>query len=159
MKKIILAVAIAALASVSVIAFASAGVQRNQPTGTLTVTLPGIPGNVHTYTLNTNCDGSFTGTGSGTWQAGSPTETITGSLVDGNLTFKATYFGAFAPGYFYSYDGPLTGGNATDSIGQTLPITATFAAITTYANHGAYVSANHNVDDAAHSCIGMPIGA
>ncbi len=57
MKKIILAAAIAALASMSVVAFASAGVQRNQPTGTLTVTLPGIQGNVHTYTLATACDG------------------------------------------------------------------------------------------------------
>ena len=64
MKKIILAAAIAALASMSVAAFASAGVDRYQvATGlTMTATFNGTT-YVHTYTLDTNCDGSFTGTG------------------------------------------------------------------------------------------------
>ena len=72
MKKIILAVAVAAVASMAVIASASAGVERYQTQSmTITAVQPegavGQWGNVwtHTYNVTLNpCDGSFSGIGS-----------------------------------------------------------------------------------------------
>ena len=53
--------------------------------------------------------------------------------------------------------GPLTGSALGDNA-TGYHATATVA-MTTYANHGAYVTSQGGGDDAAHSCIGMPIGA
>ena len=155
MKKIILAAALAALASLAVAAFASAGVDRQQvATGlTVTATFNGVT-YVHTYTLDQTCDGSFTGTG------GIPSlplsETINGMLDGQNITIHGAYLGNYNPGYTWDYSGPLTGGNAHDSMGQSVPLT--FAVSwTNFANHGQFVSQSPDKADAAHSCIGMPV--
>jgi hypothetical protein len=46
-----------------------------------------------------------------------------------------------------------SGGTQSGTVTAGAPV---FTAITDYANHGAYVSANGGGSDAAHSCIGMP---
>ena len=74
------------------------------------------------------------------------------------MSYPDTY-AARTLGYTWSYDGPLIGGTALDSNGTRLAVTATFTAIQTYKNHGDYVSQNPDKNDAAHSCIGMPIGS
>ena len=130
----------------------------------LTITLPQY-GIVHTFDITMNpCDpGSFTGITS----AGSPSqndERITGTLVNGQLTFTSTY-GIGPAGYQWSYTGALAGGTAHDLYpdGTSLPggfaITSTLGTLTAsnYANHDAYVTAQGGGRDAAHSCIGMPI--
>jgi hypothetical protein len=162
MKKGIIAVAAAALASLAIAAWASADVQRYQPTATLVVTLTNAqPGNHHTFTITwTNpCGdgGAFTGTGQGSAAAGSPSETISGTLVGDYLTFTSVYSSTSSPpGYTYTYAGPLSGGTLGGAAaGYT--ITASVAAINTYKNHGDYVSSQGGGSDAAHSCIGMPI--
>ncbi len=155
MKKIVLAAAIAALASMSVAAFASAGVDRYQvATGlTVTATFDGTT-YVHTYTLDTNCDGSFTGTGG---IASLPlSETVNGTLNDQNITINGAYLGNYNPGYTWNYKGSLSGGNASDSMGQTVPLKFQLT-MSNFKNHGDYVSSQGGGSDAAHSCIGMPI--
>jgi hypothetical protein len=156
LKKIILAIALAAVASMAVASFASAGVDRYQVATGLTVSALGGT-YVHTYQLTNNpCDGtgSFTGTGG---IASLPlSETINGKLSGQNIKINGTYLGNYNPGYTWNYDGPLSGGNASDSMGQTVPLTFTVTT-SNFKNHGEYVSSMGGGDDAAHSCIGMPI--
>jgi hypothetical protein len=155
LKKIMLAAAIAALASLAVASFASADVARYQVATGLTVTAKfnGVT-YVHTYTLNTNCAGSFTGTG------GIPSlplsETVNGTLNGQTITINGAYLGNYNPGYTWKYTGSLNGGNASDSMGQTVPLTFQLT-MSNFKNHGDYVSSVGGGDDAAHSCIGMPI--
>jgi hypothetical protein len=153
LKKIILAAAIAALASMAVASFASAGVDRYQVATGLTVSaLNGTY--VHTYTLDTNCDGTFTGTGG---IASLPlSETINGKINGQSITINGTYLGNYNPGYTWNYAGSLNGGNASDSMGQTVPLTFELT-MSNFKNHGDYVSSVGRSSDAAHSCIGMPI--
>ena len=160
MKKIILAVAVAAVATMAVVASASADVPRYQPTATLVVTLTDAqPGNHHTFTITwthpCGADGAFTGSGQGSPEAGGAHEAISGTLVGDQLTFAATYLD-FIPGYTYTYAGPLAGGTlGGDAAGYH--ITAAVTTVDTYRNHGDYVSSQGGGSDAAHSCIGMPI--
>jgi opacity protein-like surface antigen len=159
MKKIILAVAVAAVATMAVVASASADVPRYQPTATLVVTLTDAqPGNHHTFTITwTNpcgADGMFTGTGHGSPEAGGANESITGTLVGDHLTFTATYE-TFIPGYTWSYDGPLSGA-ALGNQAAGYHATASVTTINSVKNHGDYVSSQGGGSDAAHSCIGMP---
>ena len=159
MKKYFAAVVVALFAGLTLAATASADVARYQPTATLVVSLTDAqPGNQHTFTITwTNpCgpSGAFTGNGQGNTAAGGATETISGSLIGGQLKFTAIYT-SFIPGYTWTYNGPLAGaalgGDATG-----YHATATVTAISTYKNHGDYVKQTGGAD-AAHSCIGIPI--
>jgi hypothetical protein len=154
------------------VAAAPGGVARNQvTTNTYTMAL----GYGHTYNVVISpCNGG-TVAASG-WQWGSngnalthnPNETITAVLsADGTmLTFNpAVYDGGWA-GAPYSWSGtfPVAGGTftVTDSNGSVYPgvvITRTSTSVTTWTNHGDFVSSMGGGDDAAHSCIGMPIVA
>ncbi len=71
-------------------------------------------------------------------------------------TLSSTYESYNVPFNFH-YSGPLAGGGSyADSLGQTIP--ATFAVnMSSFKNHGDYVSSMGGDDDAAHSCVGMPI--
>ena len=158
MKKIILAAAVAALAVMAVASSASAGVGRYQTT-TSTLTVSALGGAyVHTYTITTNpCDNSFSGTGG---IASLPlSETINGTLKGDNITIHGTYLGDYKPGYTWNYEGSLNGGNASDSMNQTVPLTFnnSLTSNSDFKNHGDYVSSQGGGSDAAHSCIGMPI--
>ena len=178
MKKIILAAAVAAVASLAVASFASADVTRYQ-TQSMTITAVQPKDTVgqfndvwtHTYTLTLNpCDGSFTGSGSvsGTPSASDPrgplgTETITGQRnSDGSISYTATRDDS---GEVYSLtnaklDGTteaLATSNPVVSFPVTFHVNATTTAKTNYKNHGEYVSSRGGDDDAAHSCIGMPV--
>jgi hypothetical protein len=108
-------------------------------------------------------------------------ETVTGTYdpATGAITFVASYEGdepvnspsdpSFAEvtgvdltGYVWQSDAPFTtlgywhsnmfGGEA----GSAIYLSNWIVTGGTYKNHGQYVKANKGVDDAAHSCIGMP---
>ena len=172
MKKFLLAVAVAAVATMGVASSASAGVERYQEqTMTITAVQPegavGQFNNVwtHTYNVTLNpCDGSFQGVGSveGTNDPFEDTETITGHLVGDAVSFTATRNSDHLE---YSLtEAPLDG--TTVTLATSLPevawvlefkVDATTTATTEFKNHGDYVNQAGDKADAAHSCIGMPI--
>ena len=172
MKKIMLAVAVAAVASLAVIGSASAGVERYQMQSmTITAVQPeGAVGQwqnvwTHTYNVTLNpCDRSISGVGalSGTVNGFYSSETIAGQL-DGNAI---SFFTADRPdGVQYSLsNAPLD--NSTVTLAHSNPVapwdlefkvSATKSNTSNYKNHGDYVSSQGGSSDAAHSCIGMPI--
>jgi len=171
LRKIILAVAVAALATMAIVSSASAGVPRYQ-TQSMTITAVQPEGAVgqwsnvwtHTYTATLNpCDGSFSGVGSlsGTINGPYSNETITGHLDGNKVSFTATR----PDGVDYSLsNAPL--GNSTVTLATSNPVVswplefkvgATMGATSDYKNHGDYVTSQGGGSDAAHSCIGMPI--
>ena len=172
LKKIILAAAVAALASMAIIASASAGVQRYQ-TQSMTITAVQPEGAVgqwtnvwtHTYNVDVNpCDGSFSsgdGSLSGTINGFYSNETITGHLDGTKVSFAATR----PDGVEYSLkDAPLD--NTTVTLATSNPVapwdlefkvSATTTKTSNYRNHGEYVASQGGGSDAAHACIGMPI--
>jgi len=160
MKRLFLALAIAAVASFAVATTASADVARNQTqTGTITVNWAG--GLIHVFHVTVNpCDGSFTGTGTSE-QGVELNENVTGTLRDGKLTYTATYHDTPYDAYHWGYDGPAAGGMGWDSWGQKQPITVAYdlTSGTSYKNHGEYVSQMGGGADAARSCIGMPVNS
>jgi len=173
LKKLILAVAVAALAIMAVAMSASAGVARYQ-TQSMTITAVQPEGAVgqwtnvwtHTYHVTLNpCDGSFSGSGtqSGTLSGPQPTtESITGH-VDGNaVSFTSTR----SDGVVYSLaNAPLD--NKTVTLATSTPVVpwdlefqvsaTTPTASSNFKNHGDFVNQSGDKNDAAHSCIGMPI--
>jgi hypothetical protein len=171
-KKISLALAVAAIATMAVVSSASADVARYQ-TQSMTITAVQPEGAVgqwtnvwtHTYNVTLNpCDGSFSGTGSlsGTLNGPYSNETITGHLDDGNtVSFTATR----PDGVVYSLtNAPLDGTTvsyATSNPSVSWPlefhVTNTMGAFSNFKNHGDYVSSPGGGSDAAHSCIGMPV--
>jgi hypothetical protein len=171
-KKILLAVAVAAVAAMGIVSSASAGVERYQ-TQTLTITAVQPEGAVgqwtnvwtHTYTVTLNpCDGSFSGVGSvhGTNDPFVDNETITGNVDGDKVSFTAT---RDSDSLEYSLsNAPLD--NTTVTLATSTPsvswplefkVDATTTNTSNYRNHGEYVSQAGDKADAAHSCIGMPI--
>ena len=176
MKKIILAVAVAAVASMAIVSSVSAGskaapagVERHQTQSmTITAVQPegavGQWGNVwtHTYNVTLNpCDGSFSGTGtlSGTSNGFYSNETVTGHLNGNKVSLTASR----PDGVEYSLsNAPLD--NNTVTLATSNPVapwalefkvSKTMGAPSSFKSHGEYVSSG-GVDDAAHSCIGTP---
>jgi hypothetical protein len=171
-KKIFLALAVAAIATMAVVSSASADVARYQ-TQSMTITAVQPEGAVgqwqnvwtHTYNVTLNpCDGSFSGVGSlsGTLNGFYSHETITGHLDDGNtVSFTATR----PDGVVYSLaNAPLD--NSTVTLATSNPtvswplefkVKEAMGATSNFKNHGEYVSSQGGGSDAAHSCIGMPI--
>jgi hypothetical protein len=172
-KKIILAVAVAAVATMAVVSSASADVARYQTQSmTITAIQPygevGQFGNVwtHTYNVTLNpCDSSFSGVGKQYDNLGNfyADEAITGTLNGNTVSFTAT---RSQDGLVYSLSkAPLDNSTVTDATSNpSVPwvlefrVKATTPVNTTaYKNHGEYVSSQGGGSDAAHSCIGMPI--
>ena len=122
---------------------------------------PGI--DAHNYAMAYNpCDGTVVGTGGDT-VVGYDEELLC-SLVGNALSCDGLIIGSIYDGQTYTYAAnlDLTG---IPTIGTTVfagfPYPTSFAvsnvANSTWKNHGAFVSANPDKNDAAHSCIGMPI--
>ena len=177
MKKIILAVAVAALALMAVAAPAFAGVERYQMQSmTITAQQPENEykqwGTVwtHTYNVTLNpCDRSFSGTGSQVGTLGglqTTTQSVTGQLDGNNVSLSAKR----SDGISWTMSGLVTetlNATVSDADGNVIDTTAnpiefrltksTPIATTNYKNHGEYVKAMGGGADAAHSCIGMPI--
>ena len=140
---------------------ASGGVARNQ---VMTNDYHLMIGANHTWhVVITPCNGSVVATGS--QDVYETQEAITASLsADGaSITFRSAYVGGWG-GSPYSWWGTflVAGGTFTayDSAGGVYPgvtVTVEHASVSTWANHGAYVSAMGGGDEAAHSCIGMPL--
>lgn len=159
MKKFFAAAAVAAVAAMAVAATASADVPRYQlQTGTITVTWAGSL--VHVFTINSPginpCDGSFTAEGTSTQGTLQVKERVVGTLIDGVLTYTATYHDMTDyNGYWWHYSGPLSGGFGTSSMGEhySISIVTNLATPVTYKNHGDYVNGGGD----PQSCIGRPI--
>jgi hypothetical protein len=173
-----LAGALAAVACLAVPALASADVPRYQSQdATFTVTQPAGAYNqwdnlwTHDYTVHVNpCDGTFSGTGliSGSDQngpIGNPNEAITGKFGAGTVSLHAS---RTVDSVEYSLaDAPTDGSTITTaSLNVNTPqpvemkVTApVFTNTSSYKNHGDYVKAQGGGDDAAHSCIGMPLNS
>ena len=160
MKKIILAVAIAAIATSAFVGSASASVGRYQEvTGLQVTSVFNGATYVHDYVLtdNTCGDGSFTGTGVHTSVV--PDEAIKGTLSGQNINISGLYPNSYLPdpGYKWSYFGSVNGGG-TYQDSRSQDVSLSFKLTTTnFKNHGDYVSSQGGGSDAAHSCIGMPI--
>jgi hypothetical protein len=173
MRKSLIAAAVAAvsLGSLAVPALSSASVARYQTeTATLTTTLTNF-GFVHTFHITVNpCDSTFSGTGSSYQpsEGGTVVEKINGTLnSDGTVNFKSTYqSNGIFPGYQWGVtNAPVDGTTPTDLTdtmneqGVHTVSTLNNVSLSTYKNHGDYVSSQGGGDDAAHSCIGMPINS
>jgi hypothetical protein len=173
-----------AVAMLAIPSVASADVQRNQSqTATFTLTQPVVYSDgshagefgdwQHDVTVEVNpCDNTFVGTAKvfatdKTW--GAPAladENISGSFgangtVDFTLTRPGydgveTLVGAKMDGTTVSH--PTTTGPEQYELNMkvTAPV---FTNTSNYKNHGEYVKAMGGGDDAAHSCIGMPVQA
>ncbi len=111
---------------------------------------------IHTFVVVTNpCDGSIAIAGSTPIDSGYfTTETVSGTQAAGVITFSATYDGPYNPGFMWSGSFPVGGGALTGDYTGT--VTAAPATMTSYKNHGDYVSSMGGGPDAAHSCIGKP---
>ena len=173
MKKFILAVAVAAVATMAVASCAFSDVARYQTQSmTITAVQPenavGQWTNVwtHTYNVTLNpCDGSFSGVGSqkGTIDtADNATETIKGHPDRDAVSLTATR----SDDVVYSLSkAPLDGSTATlATSAPVVPLDLEFkvsksnpVSTSNYRNHGDCVSQMGGRADAAHSCIGMPI--
>ena len=125
-------------------------------------------GNVwrHEFKVTVNpCDNTFSGTAptydngasSPTW-----TETVTGAFGNGTVSFDTVPVGGGAT--FKVTDAPygtevpvVTTWTAND---VTMKASApSFTNASDYKNHGDYVKSQGGGNDAAHSCIGMPINS
>ena len=136
---------------------AAAGVPRYQfRTATLTANV-NSGAYIHIYTITLNpCDSSFTGEAAD----GSvvPDETIDGSFSYGYIDISSDAL--YPNGYEWTYAGPLSGGTGHGPNGQTFTVSFSLTNVvdaSTYKNHGDFVSQNPDKEDAAHSCIGMPL--
>src|SRR3954447_2912668 len=162
MRKFIIAgMALAMLAIIP--AAASADVQRIQPdqTGTLAVHVGHLTDpaseSTHFYpNVTVKSDGTFTGTdGYGRWTTGG--ETITGKIVNGKVTsFTATMWDG---GYVWTYDSTIADPKAQAFDGyQAFSVDSIDLDVSgSYENHGQFVKAQVDKNDAAHSAIGMPL--
>ncbi|MCU0483994.1 MAG: hypothetical protein MUC54_06975 [Chloroflexi bacterium] len=110
----------------------------------------------HLYTVTLNpCDGSIAITGATAPGVYYTTETVTGTLAGGVISFSSTYDGPYNPGYTWSGSFPVGGGALSGQYTGTVTMTGTTS--TAHRNHGEYVAATGGGADAAHACIGMPI--
>jgi hypothetical protein len=164
MKRLIFAVAIAAVAVFMVAGTSSADVTRFQTLhATLTVNLTGF-GFGHVYSIDISpCDGTFTGTGA---LPGTPiTEQVTGTYQNGKVSFHSVYNpGAGFDGYEWGVAQPASLGAqalSADNGGGQYFVTMALSDQTSshFKNHGEYVSSMGGGADAAHACIGMPVGS
>ncbi len=176
MKKLIISGM--AVAMLALPAMASANVERYQSqTATFTMTQPAQDykqwNNVWTmaYKVNVNpCDNTFTGNGvqtghdangdyTGKW-------TINGKFnADKTATFEADRQDGLV---FHLTNAVMDGKTITDAqhnaAWETHPIeekltAPLFSNTSDYKNHGEFVSQSADKNDAAHSCIGMPINS
>jgi hypothetical protein len=172
MKKIILAVAVAAIITAVTASVASAGgppARYQTHTATFNVLQPrnavGQYNDVwtHNYTVTINpCDNTFSGRGEVTANGSGPavwTESITGSFGDSTVSFAtvpnagATFQVTNAP-YGTS---TIAESTWTQNIVEMRASKPVITGTSDYKNHGDFVSSQGGGDDAAHSCIGMPI--
>jgi hypothetical protein len=110
----------------------------------------------HTYVVTLNpCDGTIAITGSTVPGDYYTTETVTGTLASGVITFSSVYDGPYNAGYAWSGSFPVAGGALLGMYTGTVTVTGTTS--TAFKNHGEYVADAGGGADAAHSCIGMPI--
>lgn len=140
---------------------APGGITRNQVT---TNVYHLIIGGNHTFTIQLGCGGVLSATGY--QDVNNPVEDITATLSSdmSYINISSVYVGGWG-GSPYSWVGgfPVAGGTGTaatsDGGNYSFDVVLLSTGVSAYANHGAYVTAMGGGDDAAHSCIGMPIVA
>jgi hypothetical protein len=166
------AVAVAAIAAFMVVGASSADVARYQTqTYTFTATQPfgavGQWGSVwtHNFTVTVNpCDGTFSGVGEQLYPDGTHylNETVTGSFNGSKVDLSVSR----EDGAKWSLTGAPTD-NTSVTLATTKPVVPwdvqfmvsqpKLTNTSTFKNHGDYVSSMGGGNDAAHSCIGMPM--
>lgn len=124
---------------------------------TTTYTISVLDAFIHTFIVTANpCDGSIAITGSTPIESSYyTTETVTGTQAAGVITFSSTYDGPYSPGFMWAGSFPVGGGALSGDFTGT--VTAAPTTLSTFKNHGDYVSSMGGGPDAAHSCIGKPI--
>jgi hypothetical protein len=134
------------------------GVQRFQ-VATTSYTIGVLDTFFHTFVVAVNpCDNSIALTGSTAVDSGYyTTETVTGTLTTGIISFSSTYDGPYNPGFVWTGSFPVAGGPLSGQYTGT--VTAAPTTLSTYKNHGDFVSSMGGGRDAAHSCIGKPISS
>jgi len=137
---------------------AGGGVARYQ-FGTTSYSIAVLDTYMHTFVVTMNpCDDSIAITGSTPVDSGYyTTETVTGTLANGVISFSSTYDGPYNPGFTWSGSFPVAGGALSGQYTGT--VVAGPTSFSTFKTHGDYVSSQGGGSDAAHSCIGMPIGS
>ena len=141
---------------------AQADVARYQTqSATLTISLQPQYPYVHVYDITLNpCDNTFTGVSDVADVSVPGGETISGTLNGGNITFTASYNGST---YQWTGSGALTAFTGSDTDGNVFTTlnggVTNLTNVSNYKNHGAFVSASADKNDAAHSCIGMPVNS
>ena len=140
-------------------AFASAGGVERYQVGTTTYTVAVLDTYIHTFVVMANpCDGTIAITGSTPVDSGYyTTETVTGTLAGGVISFSSTYDGPYSPGFTWSGSFPVGGGPLSGDYTGT--VTAAPSTFSTFKNHGDFVSWKGGGPEAAHSCIGKPIAS
>ena len=125
MKRLISAAAVAAVATMAFAPRWRPPTSSCQPTNSLTATTVynGVT-YVHKYAITTNSqsDNSFAGVNT----ANSPVsinESVSGTLNGANINISGAYHDG--SGYTWSYNGPLTGGTGSDSLGQKWQVSFT----------------------------------
>lgn len=123
-----------------------------------------VVGYTHSYTIIFNpCDNTFSGTGQYPALPDSlqTTETVSGTIIGPTIILNSVYGGPYNPGYTFTFEGTFSGSGWTGvltsqgNLPGVLDIDVTVKS--TYRNHGDFVSQSPDKNDAAHSCIGMPI--
>ena len=134
------------------------GAQRYQ-VATTTYTIAVLDTFIHTFVVAASpCDGSLAITGSTPLASGYYTiETVTGTVSNDVISFSSTYVGPYSPGFTWAGSFPVAGGPLSGDYTGT--VTASTTTLSTYKNHGAFVSSMGGGPDAAHSCIGKPISS
>jgi hypothetical protein len=137
-------------------AFASAGGVGRYQVETTSYTVAVLDTYIHTFVVTTNpCDGTIAISGSTAVDSGYyTTETVTGTLAGGVISFSSTYDGPYSPGFTWSGSFPV-GGGALSGL-YTGTVTAAPSTFSSYKNHGDFVSWMGGGPEAAHSCIGKP---
>ena len=134
------------------------GVQRFQ-VATTTYNIAVLDTFIHTFVVAVSpCDGSIAITGSTPLESGYYTiETVTGTLANDVISFSSTYVGPSAPASRGRGPSRSRAGRcrATSPAPSRRPPTT----LSTYKNHGDFVSSMGGGPEAAHSCIGKPVNS
>jgi hypothetical protein len=158
MRRLALILGMVALLGAVVAPAGAASPERYQTT-TVTYKVLVLNHYEHDYTVVINpCDGSLAMTGGTPIDSGYyTTETITAAIDNnGIISYHSVYDGPYNPGYDYHGAFSITSGPLTGDYPGYVTRTSDFV-MSEWKNHGQYVKSMGGGDDAAHSCIGMPI--
>lgn len=142
---------------------ANADVERYQE-GTFTWTVTVNNTYVHQFVVGYNpCGGGLTPISGNYISPGSWPENFSVTMSNGTVSIDAVYpQNGYSWGFTASYADGMISGPISSFYGPgvaSVVVTGNSADMSDWANHGAFVAANSDKADAAHSCIGMPVSS